>query len=154
MWRRPGPLPNPGDPAAGCGADRELPPAYQLACVVDDHAMGIDRVIRGDDLLSSTPRQMLIYQAMGWKVPGFVHVPLVIGADGKRLAKRHGESRIAEFRTAGVSAERVVGWAAWRCGQMESPREISAGEMVGRFDLAKLPRERLVLTAADLAWLR
>ena len=96
-------------------------PGYQLACVVDDHAMGIDMVIRGDDLLSSTPRQMLVYEALGWKPPRFAHVPLVIGADGKRLAKRHGESRIAQFRAAGISAERIVGWAAWRCGQMTKP---------------------------------
>src|SRR6185369_15289294 len=69
-------------------------PAYQLACVVDDHAMAIDCVVRGDDLLSSTPRQMLVYEALGWQPPQFAHVPLVIGPDGKRLAKRHGESRI------------------------------------------------------------
>ncbi|MCL2648621.1 MAG: tRNA glutamyl-Q(34) synthetase GluQRS [Phycisphaerales bacterium] len=130
-----------------------LVPAYQLACVVDDHAMGIDLVVRGDDLLSSTPRQMCLYEAMGWDIPLFAHVPLVVGADGKRLAKRHGESRIAQFREAGVSAERVVGWAAWRCGQLDRPQEISAVEMVKRFDLGKLPRDRVVIGEEDLAWL-
>jgi glutamyl-tRNA synthetase len=129
-------------------------PAYQLACVVDDHAMGMDMVVRGDDLLASTPRQLCLYEAMGWMPPHFAHVPLVVGADGKRLAKRHGESRIAEFRAAGVSAEKIVGWAAWRCGQISQPREISAAKMVERFDLAKLPRERVVLGEADMAWLR
>jgi glutamyl-tRNA synthetase len=129
-------------------------PAYQLACVVDDHAMGIDMVVRGDDLLSSTPRQICVYRAMGWELPRFAHVPLVVGPDGKRLAKRHGESRIAQFREAGVSAEKVIGWVAWRSGQIDSPREMPAGEMVARFDLAKLPRERVVLTPADLDWLR
>jgi glutamyl-tRNA synthetase len=128
-------------------------PAYQLACVVDDHAMGIDLVMRGDDLLSSTPRQMLLYRALGWGLPRFAHVPLVIGADGKRLAKRHGESRIAQFRERGVSAEKVVGWAAWRSGQIDSLREMSARELVGRFDLGRVPRERIVLGEEDLRWL-
>ncbi len=138
----------------GVAGEVGLPAAYQLACVVDDHAMGIDLVVRGGDLLSSTPRQMLLYEAMGWEAPRFAHVPLVIGPDGKRLAKRHGESRIAQFRAAGVSAERIVGWVAWRCGQLDRPREISAVEMVGRFELGKLPRERVVLNDEDLVWLR
>lgn len=128
-------------------------PAYQLAVVADDAAMGVDCVIRGDDLLSSTPRQILLYRAMGWSVPRFVHVPLVVGADGRRLAKRHGESRIAQFREMGVACERVVGWAAWRSGQSEVPREMRAEELVGRFDLARLPREPLVLGREDLEWL-
>jgi glutamyl-tRNA synthetase len=129
------------------------PPAYQLACVVDDHAMGIDMVIRGDDLLSSTPRQMVVYEALGYGVPRFAHVPLVVGADGKRLAKRHGESRIAQFRGTGVSAERVVGWVAWRSGQVEKLREMTAAEMVGRFEVGKLPKGRVVIGEEDLGWL-
>jgi glutamyl-tRNA synthetase len=87
---------------------------------------------------------------MGWEPPRFAHVPLVVGPDGKRLAKRHGESRIAQFREAGVSPEKIVGWVAWNSGQIESPREISAAEMVQRFDLSKLPRERIVLASSDL----
>ena len=129
------------------------PPAYQLACVVDDQAMGIDAVIRGDDLLSSTPRQVLLYRALGVVPPAFGHVPLVIGPDGKRLAKRHGESRIAQFREQGVPPERIIGWVAWRSGQLEAPREISALEMLQRFDLARLPRQRVVMTGEDLAFL-
>ncbi len=131
-----------------------IPPAYQLACVVDDHAMAIDCVIRGDDLLPSTPRQMLIYRALGWTPPNFAHVPLVIGSDGKRLAKRHGESRIAQFRAAGVSPERIIGWAAWRSGQLDKPAEIAAKEILLRFTPARLPRERLILGEADFEWLR
>ena len=132
-------------------------PAYQLACVVDDWAMGIDCVIRGDDLLSSTPRQILAYRAMGVaeeKIPRFTHVPLVVGLDGKRLAKRHGESRIAQFRDAGVSPEKVVGWVAWRSGQIAEPREMGVGEVLAGFDLNKVPKERVVLGDADLGWLK
>jgi len=128
-------------------------PAYQLAVVADDSAMGIDCVIRGDDLLSSTPRQMLVYQALGRPVPAFAHVPLVIGPDGKRLAKRHGESRIAQFRAAGIRPERIVGWAAWCSGQIACPQEMAAADMIGKFDLAKLPRGRVVMTGEDLNWL-
>jgi glutamyl-tRNA synthetase len=128
-------------------------PAYQLACVVDDHALAIDSVVRGDDLLASTPRQIALYHALDWQPPHFAHVPLVIGADGKRLAKRHGESRIAQFRAADVSPEKIVGWVAWRSGQLDRPREIAVADLIPNFDLAKLPRERIILTPDDLAWL-
>lgn len=129
-------------------------PAYQLAVVADDAAMGVDCVIRGDDLLSSTPRQLLLYRALGLPGPRFLHLPLVVGLDGKRLAKRHGESRIAQFRDRGVSAQAIVGWVAWRSGQIDRPRPMDARELVGKFDLARLPRERVILTEADLACLR
>jgi glutamyl-tRNA synthetase len=131
-----------------------IPAAYQLACVVDDHAMRIDLVIRGDDLLGSTPRQILLYEALGWTPPRFAHVPLVVGPDGNRLAKRHGESRIAQFRHAGITPERLVGWVAWRSGQLATPREISAREMTARFELGKLPREPVVLGGEDSQWLK
>ena len=129
-------------------------PAYQLACVVDDAAMAMDCVIRGDDLLSSTPRQILLYRALGLPVPAFAHVPLVIGPDGTRLAKRHGESRIAQFRERGVAPEKVVGWVAWRSGQIAAPRPMRAADLVGHFDLDRLPRQRIVLAPDDLAWLQ
>jgi glutamyl-tRNA synthetase len=98
-----------------------------------------------------------VYRGMGaaeGKIPRFSHVPLVVGLDGKRLAKRHGESRIAQFRSAGVSPEKVVGWVAWRSGQIAEPREMGVGEVLAGFDVKKLPRERVVLGEADLGWLR
>ena len=70
--------------------------AYQLAVVVDDHEMGVTEVIRGDDLLPSTPRQIALYEALGWTPPSFLHVPLVLGEDGERLAKRHGSVAVAD----------------------------------------------------------
>jgi glutamyl-tRNA synthetase len=129
-------------------------PAYQLAVVVDDAAMGVDMVIRGDDLLGSTPRQLLLARVLGLPEPRYAHVPLVVGPDGKRLAKRHGESRIAQFREHGVSAAAIVGWVAWRSGQIDRPAPMEARELIGRFDLTKLPREQVIMTAEDLAWLR
>src|SRR5205823_5583932 len=75
-------------------------PAYQLAVVVDDAAQGITEVIRGDDLIPSTPRQLLLYRALGLEAPRFAHVPLVVGPDGRRLAKRHGDTRLSALRQA------------------------------------------------------
>ncbi len=75
-------------------------PAYQLAVVVDDHAMGVTEVLRGDDLLPSAFRQLELYDFFGWTPPRFAHVPLVVGPDGRRLAKRHGDTRLATLREA------------------------------------------------------
>src|SRR5439155_15332753 len=96
-------------------------PAYQLAVVVDDHAMGITEVLRGDDLLPSAFRQLELYDFFGWQPPRFVHVPLVVGPDGRRLAKRHGDTRLATLREAGVPPERLIGLMAWSSGLIEKP---------------------------------
>ena len=95
-------------------------PAYQLAVVVDDAAQGVTEVVRGDDLVPSTPRQLLLYEALGLRPPRFVHVPLVVGPDGRRLAKRHGDTRLSALRAAGVTAERLLGLLAWSCGWIEA----------------------------------
>jgi glutamyl-tRNA synthetase len=119
--------------------------AYQLAVVVDDIAMGISEVVRGDDLLSSTPRQLTLYSALAAAAPSFVHVPLMLDVDGRRLSKRHGAPAIAAYRAAGVSAERVLGFLAASLGLADPIREpkIAAKELITRFDLRRLP-----LTAA------
>src|SRR3989442_1191453 len=88
-------------------------PAYQLAVVVDDSAQQVTEVIRGDDLVPSTPRQLLLYESLGLAPPRFIHVPLVVGPDGRRLAKRHGDTRVASLRQAGVRAEALTGLLAW-----------------------------------------
>ncbi|OWK43849.1 tRNA glutamyl-Q(34) synthetase GluQRS [Fimbriiglobus ruber] len=122
-------------------------PAYQLAVVVDDAEAGVTEVVRGDDLISSTPRQILLYRALGLPVPRFVHVPLVVGADGRRLAKRHGDTRLSALRATGVRPEAVVGLLAWSCGWRRDMEPISAAELVPLFDLQAIPREPFVLTA-------
>lgn len=119
-------------------------PAYQLAVVVDDHAMGITEVLRGDDLLPSAFRQLALYDFFGWQPPAFAHVPLVIGPDGRRLAKRHGDTRLATLRAEGVPAERLVGFLAHSCGLIERPRDVRPAELLAGFDLARVPREPLV----------
>jgi len=126
-------------------------PAYQLAVVVDDADQHVSVVVRGDDLVSSTPRQLLLYRALGLTPPGFVHVPLVVGPDGRRLAKRHGDTRLRALREAGVRPEQVVGLLAWSCGWLPDMQPIPAGELLPRFRLDAIPRRAFVLTAEILA---
>lgn len=122
--------------------------AYQLAVVVDDALMGVTEVVRGDDLLSSTPRQLLLYRRLGWPPPTFYHVPLVVGPDGRRLAKRHGDTRLERFRAAGVRPERLVGWLAATCGLVEPGASGLPQEFIDRFEWSKAPRERIVCDEA------
>jgi len=125
-------------------------PAYQLAVVVDDSEMGITEVIRGDDLVPSTPRQLLLYRALGLSPPVFAHVPLVIGTDGRRLAKRHGDTRLASLRKAGVRAEALLGLLARSCGWLDDPRPSSATDLIPHFRLDTIPRSPFVLTSEML----
>jgi glutamyl-tRNA synthetase len=104
--------------------------AYQLAVVVDDDAMGITEVVRGDDLLTSAFRQWGIYEALGLRPPRFIHVPLVVGKDGRRLAKRHGDTRLSWYREHGVTAEEIVGWAAYSAGLIDKDESVSASELL------------------------
>ncbi|MEM9586048.1 MAG: tRNA glutamyl-Q(34) synthetase GluQRS [Planctomycetota bacterium] len=90
--------------------------AYQLAVVVDDIEMGITQVVRGDDLITSTFWQLELYAAFDAKPPDYAHVPLVVGTDGRRLAKRHGDSRLSQYRDRGVAAQTVIAWAAKTLG--------------------------------------
>jgi glutamyl-tRNA synthetase len=119
--------------------------------VVDDAAAGITEVVRGDDLIPSTPRQLQLYQALGWSPPSFAHVPLVVGLDGRRLAKRHGDTRLSALRGAGVSAESLIGLLAWSCGWLPAIQPISARELIPLFTWETIPREPFVLTPALLA---
>jgi glutamyl-tRNA synthetase len=120
-------------------------PAYQLAVVVDDAAMGMTDVIRGDDLVPSTPRQLLLYQALGLQPPQFLHVPLVVGPDGRRLAKRHGDTRLSSLRTAGVRPEALLGLLAWSCGWIERVEPIAARELIPRFRMESITPQPFVL---------
>ncbi len=87
-------------------------PAYNLAVVVDDALQGVTQVVRGDDLLSSTPRQIQLQRLLGLPTPTYGHVPLVMGDDGERLSKRHGSVTLAELRDAGAPTERCRGRVA------------------------------------------
>jgi glutamyl-tRNA synthetase len=125
-------------------------PAYQLGVVVDDADLGVTEVVRGDDLVSSTPRQLLLYEALGWTPPHFVHVPLVVGPDGRRLAKRHGDTRLASLRQAGVRPEMLVGLLAWSCGWIDAIGPVTPRELLPQFRLEAIPPGPFVLTAEHL----
>ena len=124
--------------------------AYQLAVVVDDAAMRITEVVRGDDLLTSTPRQRLLYDALGLTPPTFRHVPLVVGPDGLRLAKRHGDTRVAYFRARGIAPERLIGWLATSCGLAPPGTALLPRALVESFAWSRVPRERVVCDEASL----
>src|SRR5918999_1100990 len=94
-------------------------PAYQLAVVVDDAAQGIGEVVRGADLADSTPRQILLARLLSFPEPRYAHVPLVLGPDGRRLAKRHGAVTLADRAAAGEPPARVLGWMAETLGLAE-----------------------------------
>jgi glutamyl-tRNA synthetase len=109
---------------------RDGGPAYQLAVVVDDAAFGVTEVVRADDLLPSTPRQLLLYRALGFDPPQFVHLPLVVGTDGRRLAKRHGDTSLAHVRASGIAAEQVVGYLAHSLGLRPDGAPLTAAELL------------------------
>lgn len=122
--------------------------SYQLATVVDDHAQGITEVVRGNDLLTSTARQLLLYRALGLTPPRFLHVPLVLDAAGQRMAKRRDSTRLAALREAGIPAAQVVGALAASCGWAAPGERAMPAELIARFDLLKLPRQPVQLDAA------
>ncbi len=127
--------------------------AYQLACVVDDHATGITEVVRADDLVNSTFRQLELARALGYTSPEYLHLPLVVGADGRRLAKRHGDSRISVLRRKGVSPERLLGWLGESCGLCTRTEAVSLELLLERFALDCIPKNKVVVTAEDLKYL-
>ncbi len=113
---------------------------YQLAVVVDDAAMGVTQVVRGDDLLASTPRQILVYRALGLAPPQFGHLPLVVGPDGRRLTKREDSIKLATLRSSGVDPRRLVGLLAWSLGLSDRVIPTFPADWVGELDLAGVPR--------------
>jgi glutamyl-tRNA synthetase len=126
-------------------ARRDGTPAYQLAAVADDHAMGVTEVLRGSDLLPSAFRQLELYEAFEWLPPAYAHVPLVVGPDGRRLAKRHGDTRLSLIRAAGFGPEKLIGLLAWSCGLRPTPAATTARELLRDFDLGRLPASPWVL---------
>ena len=136
----------------------EFGAGYTLACTVDDLLMGVTEVVRGDDLLAATPAQILLARALGGcrtldvrretlgrtldgrrEILSYCHVPLVVGKDGKRLAKRHGDTRISSYREAGKTPEEVLGFLAASCGWTKPGERISLADLVPRFDLTTIP---------------
>ncbi len=123
-------------------------PAYNLAVVVDDADQGVTQVVRGDDLLSSTPRQLLLQRLLTLDSPEYAHVPLVLGNDGQRLAKRHGAVTIGDLTGDGWSAGDVLDVLARSLGLSIGGERVTLESLVARFDPAAIPRSPVHL--ADL----
>jgi len=131
-------------------------PTYHLAVVVDDHEMHITHVIRADEWLSSTPKHILLYQAFGWEVPKFAHVPIVLGEDGKRLSKRHGATSIAEFRRMGYLPEALFNFLAllgWSPGEGEEREIFTREELIQLFDLTRVQASAARFSYEKLNWM-
>jgi len=128
--------------------------AYNFAVVIDDRDMAITHVVRGEDHISNTPRQMLLYEAIGGAVPQFAHLSLVLGPDHAPLSKRHGATSVAEFREHGFLPEALVNYLAllgWSPGEGQELLPVS--EMAPRFDLANVSHSAAVFDPPKLAWM-
>ena len=129
-------------------------PAYNFAVVVDDALMEVTHVIRGEDHISNTPRQMLIYEALGFSPPRFAHLSLVLGPDHAPLSKRHGATSVVEFRERGFLPEALVNYLAllgWSPGENEELLPVD--EMARRFDLASVSHSAAVFDTGKLSWI-
>jgi glutamyl-tRNA synthetase len=127
-------------------------PTYNFTVVVDDVTMAITHVIRGDDHINNTPRQVLLYRALGFAVPEFAHLPMIHGPDKKKLSKRHGAASVTEYREMGYLPEAVVNYLA-RLGWSHGDQELfTRSELIERFDLAAVGSSPSVFDFEKLKW--
>ena len=129
-------------------------PLYNLAVAVDDLDMGIDHVVRGEDHLSNTPRQVMVLQALGAEPPAYAHLPLLLGPDGKKLSKRHGAASVQELREAGYLPEAVRNYIAllgW--GLDESTTFMTTQELIDNFSLDRVSKSAAVFDEQKLRWM-
>lgn len=129
-------------------------PTYNFACVVDDAEMGITHIIRGDDHISNTPKQIALYNAFGLKTPEFAHIPMILGEDGSRLSKRHGATSVTEYRDKGYLPHALVNFLAllgWSPGNDQEI--ISIGEMIEKFSLKRVNKTSAQFNNVKLDWM-
>jgi glutamyl-tRNA synthetase len=128
-------------------------PLYHLAVVIDDGLMGITHIIRGDDGISNTPRQLLIQSALGYKRPIYVHLPLILGKDKTKLSKRHGAKSIEEFKEDGFLKEAIINYIAFLGWNPGDEREFfNIEELVNNFDIKGLSKSGAVFDEEKLIW--
>ena len=128
-------------------------PTYNLTVVVDDHDMEIDCVIRGDDHINNTPKQINLYKAMGWPLPDFAHVPMILGTDGSRLSKRHGALNLLSYRDEGFLPEALLNYIV-RLGWSSGDQEIfSVKEMIDLFELKNINNSPASFNQEKLEWI-
>jgi glutamyl-tRNA synthetase len=129
-------------------------PTYNLAVVSDDVEMGITLVLRGDDHLSNTPKQILLYEALGREVPAFAHVPMILGPDGRRLSKRHGATAVGDYAEEGILPEAMVNFLAFLGWSPGDDREVlSQAELVAAFSLDRVLKKSAIFDTEKLEWL-
>ncbi len=129
-------------------------PAYNFACATDDHDLRISHVIRGEDHISNTPKQVIIYRALGWKPPKFAHLPLILGEDQTPLSKRHGATSLSAFREAGYLPNTLVNYLAllgWSPG--DDTEFLPPPELIKRFSLKRVIKRAAVFDYRKLNWL-
>ena len=119
--------------------------AYQLAVSIDDALMGITEVVRGWDLLGSTPLQIYLHRLLGFEPPQYMHIPLLVASDGRRLAKRDQDLDLELIRKDYGSSEPLIGYLAYLAGQLERPEPITAQELLKLYNPAKIPRHNIVV---------
>jgi len=129
-------------------------PSYNFAATVDDHLMQITHVIRGEDHISNTPKQIEIYKALGFDPPLFAHLPMILGSDRSKLSKRHGAVSVLEYKKAGYLPEAVINFIALLGWSPKDNREImSARDLIKHFDLSGVAKSPAVFTADKLNWM-
>jgi glutamyl-tRNA synthetase len=129
-------------------------PTYHLASIVDDHAMHTSHVIRGEEWLSSTPRHILLYRAMGYQPPFFAHLPMILGPDRAKLSKRHGATSITEYRDQGFLPEAMFNFLALLGWSLDDKTEIiSRDELVKNFSLERISQTAAIFNQEKLAWM-
>ena len=126
-------------------------PTYNFAVVIDDSAMKITHVVRGDDHLSNTPRQILIYEALGKPVPTFAHLSMILGPDGKKLSKRHGSTSVEEYQARGYLPEALVNFLALLGWSLDDKTTIIHKDLLcSEFDLSRVTRKDSVFDETKL----
>ncbi|MBS5449853.1 MAG: glutamate--tRNA ligase [Coriobacteriia bacterium] len=129
-------------------------PTYNFATVVDDGEMGITHIIRGDDHLSNTPRQVLVFEALGYPVPTFAHLSMILGPDGKKLSKRHGATSVEEYRDRGYLPEAMVNYLALLGWSLDGETTIVPPEQIGQhFSLDRISKNPSVFDEKKLDWM-
>jgi len=124
--------------------------AYQLAVVLDDALMGVNSVVRGADLIDSSPRQIFLHETFGYSAPSFGHVPLLKGENAKRLSKRHQSLDLGNLRDLGWTAEAIIGLLAFKGGLIDRNEAVKASDLIDLFDWAKVPTQDIVLFDKEL----
>lgn len=129
-------------------------PTYNLACVIDDHLLSISQVIRGDDHISNTPKQIALYQALDFPIPKFAHLPLILGPDGSRLSKRHGATALDYYQKEGYLPEALVNYLALLGWSPKDNREkLSVKELIENFSLEAVGKKGAIFDSDKLNWM-